>query len=41
MGHSLVLFEEKNYLPARYELVKEVRIIQVFFLTLLTVTKKV
>ena len=30
MGHSLVLFEEENYLLARYELVKEVRILQVF-----------
>lgn len=37
MGHSLILFEEENYLPAKYELVKEVRISPVFFLSLLTV----
>lgn len=37
MGHSLVLFEEKNYQLANYELVKKVIILQVFFLTLLKV----
>lgn len=37
MGHSLVLFEEENYLLARYELVKKVRILQEFFPTLLIV----
>ena len=37
MGYSLVLFKEENYLAAKYKLVKGVRIIQVFFLTLLTV----
>ena len=41
MGHSLVFFEKKNYLSAKYELVKEVCIVQVFFLTLLTVYQEV
>ena len=37
MDYSLVLFKKENYLAAKYKLVKEVRIIQVFFLTFLTV----
>lgn len=40
MGHSFIFFEEENYLLARYELVKEVRISQVFFQTLLTICQE-
>ena len=40
MGHSLVLFKEENYLLARYDCVKEVRTVEVFFLTLLRVQKE-
>ena len=34
IGRNLVLFEEENYLLTRYDLVSEVRTVQVFFLTL-------
>lgn len=40
MDYSLILFEEENYLLARYDLVKEVRTVEVFFLTFLRVQKK-
>lgn len=40
MSHSLVFFEEENYLSTKYKLVKEVCINQVFFLILLTVFQK-
>lgn len=40
MGHNLILFEEKNYLPAKNELVKGVCINPVFFITFLIVYKE-
>ena len=40
MDRNLVLFEEENYLLARYDLVREVRTVQVFFLTFLRVQKE-
>lgn len=40
MGYSLVFFKEENYLLAKYELIKKVHILQVFFLTFLTVHQK-
>lgn len=40
IGYSIVFFKEKNYLLAKYMLVKRVCINQVFFLTLLTVYQK-
>ena len=40
ISHSLVFFEEENYLIARYDLVKEVCTFEVFFLTLLRVQKE-
>lgn len=40
MDHNLVLFKERNYLLAKYDLVKKVHTIQVFFLTLLKVQEE-
>lgn len=41
IDHKLVFFKEENYLLAKNELVKKVRIKQIFFLILLIVYKKV
>lgn len=40
MSRNLVSFEEESYLIARYDLVREVRTVQIFFLTLLIVRKE-
>lgn len=40
IGCNLILFKEKNYLFANYDLVKKVYTIEVFFLILLKVQKE-
>ena len=40
MSYNLVFFKAKNYVLAKYNLIKNIQIVEVFFLTFLKIQKK-